>query len=333
MTLSDMFSTPDSTPTGPYSNLSSASSQFPPVYTLADATADIAAGFAALGGHGDSRYILGVNGEGEPLYIDLSGDSPHVLVSAATGGGKSSILRSVAAQALAQGDQVVILDIKQHSQSWAEGLPNVFIANTLSEIGNALVQVGQEVHARNAFAKEWLSAQRAAGNWDVSVTDAPVGKRTVVLFEEMNATFTDLKELTRATFRNTNTYDAWNGLKDTVLMGRAAHVHIVAVGQYMGARAMGGGEILVNFGTRILISHDVNTWHKLAWDCGFPKAAPEEQGRGYVCSNGKAKMIQLLFMTEREAREYVKKHSPRALTAAHSPSPTYPNLPARQAGF
>ncbi len=308
---------------GPYAGLSSNAdtAQFPERYNLDHALNDMAVSTADKS---DSRYILAVNGQGEPEYMDLSGESPHVLVSAASGRGKSTILRAVAAQALAKGDHVVILDIKQHSQSWAEGLDNVYIATSLVDIGKALALTGQEVHKRNTLAREWLHTQRALGNWDVSAEDAPVGPRIVVLFEEMNSTLDELRALTRAAFRNTQQYDAWNGMKDTVLMGRAARIHMVAVGQGMGARAVGGSEILVNFGHRILIGHDNNIWNRLAWDCGLPKAAPEEAGRGFMCHGGKAKMAQFLYMSEREARVYAE----TALSQPPTPSLVSPAVPA-----
>jgi hypothetical protein len=319
MEFADLFS-PDTTAVkGPYSGLSANSDtvHFPTLYSLSDALPTLADSVAS----GDPRLLLGVNGQGDPLFLDLEDESPHVMVSAATGGGKSAILRSLASQALAHGDQVVILDLKRHSHMWAEGLPNVYIARTLPEIGNALVSTGQEVHRRNDAAEQWLRAQQRAGNWSANITDAPVGQRTIILFEEMNATFEQLTELTRRVFRNVETYTATDGLKDVMFMGRAARIHVAAVGQYMEARAMGGSAVRVNFGTRILIRHDKNTWNMLAWDAGLPKAAPEEIGRGFTIRAGKARMTQYLYMSDQEARTYAEtaiRANTRGLPAAHS---------------
>lgn len=300
--------------TGPYQGLASGSdmSQFPEIYSLTDAVSDMSL-------LKETELILGIDGAGIPLTVDLAGESPHVLISAGTGAGKSASLRALAAQALEKGYQVVILDVKRHSHMWAENLPNVYIARTLAEIGNALTMIGQETHSRNRMAEQWLRAQQQAGNWDALITDAPVGRRTVVLFEEMNSTFEDLKDMTRRKFRNVDTYTAMDGYRDTTNMGRAAQMHMICVGQYMDHRTMGGAGIRANFSTRILVKHDKNAWQMLAWDCGFPMAAPEEPGRGYYCRGGKARMIQLLFLTERDAHEYVIQHTPRALTAAPTP--------------
>src|SRR5690606_10107784 len=96
------------------------------------------------------------------------------------------------------------------------------------------------------------------------------------------------------------TYDAMDGLRDVAFMGRAAKVHLIAVGQYMDARTM-GGDIRECFSTRILIKYTKQTWTMLAYDCGVPQAAPEQKGRGMVCRGGKARETQFLFMTDQEA--------------------------------
>lgn len=304
---------------GPYSGLSSDAdtTQFPDLYSASDAVDTFS--FDA-----DSTTVtLGVDGQGNVLSADFNGESPHIMCSASTGRGKSAVLRAVAAQSLAKGWQVIILDIKQHSHMWAENLPGVHIARTLPEIGNALAMAGQETHRRNTLALDWMRLQHAAGNYDADVNDAPVGPRTVIIFEEMNSTFEELKDLTRRMFRNVQVYDALSGFKDVANMGRQAKIHLACVGQYMEARVMGGAGIRANFSTRLLIGHDKNAWQMLAWDCGFPKAAPEESGRGYLCRGGKARMIQLLYLTQAEARAIVTtahehRSTARTRSLAHS---------------
>ena len=323
MSFGDLFGDKGNGPviSGPYSGLSgdADSINFPAIYGMADA-------FDAFT-FDDSRVVIGVDGTGETVTADFSGESPHIMCSASTGAGKSATLRAIAAQCLAKGWQVIILDIKQHSHMWADGLPNVHIARTLPEIGNALAIAGQETHKRNSVALEWMRAEHAKGNYGANVEDAPVGPRTVVIFEEMNSTFEELRNLTRQMFRNVQVYDALSGFKDAVNMGRAAKIHFVCVGQYMEARVMGGAGIRANFATRILIRHDKNAWNMLAWDCGYPKAAPEENGRAYMCRSGKARMIQLLYVTEREARTFAaesQRARADALSARQTDATTLP---------
>lgn len=236
-----------------------------------------------------SEILLGVDGEGKPVKVDLDTDSPHVLVSASSGGGKSVILRSATAQILANGGVATVLDLKRHSHRWAKNLHNVGYAQTLGEIGNALVEIGKEVHRRNMIVDEWPG----------SIETAPVGPRLVVVFEEMNATMSQLRELTRRI--PSGTYDAIDAFRDILFMGRAAKVHILAVAQFADARTMGGSDIRENFTTRILLNYSKQAWTMLAYDCGVPQAAPEEVGRGMTCRGGKARQTQFLYLTEEEA--------------------------------
>jgi DNA segregation ATPase FtsK/SpoIIIE-like protein len=273
---------------GPYAQLSSAAQtlHFPPILKLKDARPHVA-------DSSESAPLLGVDGNGDPVSVDLDSDSPHILVSAATGGGKSVILRSVTSQVLSQGGMAAILDLKRHSHRWAKRLtPNVAYAQDLPSIGDTLVTIGHEVHRRNQVVEEF----------DGPIEEAPVGPRFVVVFEEMNATMAQLKELDRKLPRGT--YRALDAMRDIMFMGRAAKVHIVAVAQYATASAMGGTEIRENFNTRILIRYTERAW-KMLTDVWPPQPSPSEPGRGMVCMNGKALQTQFLFMTEEEAFELV----------------------------
>lgn len=268
---------------GPYSEMSTPSQSlgFPDLLTFRDA-------FGLIEHAPESAPIMGVDGTGAPIAVDLDSDSPNVMVSAGPGGGKSVLLRTIASQMMANGAFATFLDVKRHSHRWAKNLPNAGYAATLPEIGNALVELGREVHRRNEIVEHWPG----------TVESAPVGPRLVVVFEEMNATMSQLKALTKRI--PNGSYDAFDALRDIAFMGRAAKVHIIAVGQFMDARTM-GSDIRECFNTRILIRYTKQTWTMLAYDCGLPQAAPSAKGRGMVCRGGKARETQFLFMTEEEA--------------------------------
>lgn len=284
---------------GPYSGIASPadSLHFPELFDYESARDLIS--YAA-----ENEPILGISGDGQPITVNLDSDSPHVLVSASTGAGKSAVLRGITAQMLRNGAVATILDLKRHSHRWAKSLPNVGYAQTLPEIGNALVELGREVHRRNAIVEEWPG----------SVETAPVGPRIVVVFEELNATYDSLKQLSKRIPQGT--YNAMDAFGDIMFMGRAARIHVVAVAQFAEARAMGGSAIRENFTTRILIKYSKQAWTMLAWDCGLPIAAPEEPGRGMVCYGGKARKTQLLYLTEEEAAALAR--APYAVTQPNS---------------
>ncbi len=273
--------------TNPYSGVSTPEKGFPSVLPYEEVTDWIQ-------GVGPAGVLLGVDGEGNPLSVDLDSESPHILVSAPTNRGKSSIARSVAVQRLARGDLVVVLDIKRHSHRWARHLaPNVHYAKSAQEIGGALVNLGREVHRRNGIVDAF----------DGPLDEAPVGPRIVVVFEEMNATVRHLKDLEKRI--PSGSYTAQQGLEDVSFMGRAVKVHMISFAQLASYRASGGSEIVENYGTRILVGHSPQAWRWLAADCGKPMTAPEERGRGIVCQGGKARETQLLWLPEESAESIV----------------------------
>ncbi len=253
----------------------------------------------------ESTIFLGVDGSGQPITVDLDSESPHILVNASTGGGKSVTARSVAAQVAAQGGLVVILDRKQHSHRWARDLkPNVSQALSPAEIGNALVQLGKELHRRNAIVSKFRGP----------VEDAPVGPRIAVVFEEMNSTIRELKDLDKRLPEGN--YRSFDAFKDVLLMGRAVKIHVIGAASLATYRDMGGAPIVESFGTKILLRYSPQAWKWLAADCGRPVSAPSEAGRGMTCYGGRAKETQLLHMTEDEVTEYILA-SPKAQALAH----------------
>lgn len=295
--------------TNPYSGVSTPQSEFPSVLPWAEADDWIAA-------CGPSEVLLGVDGSGERLTVDLDAESPHVLVSAPTGRGKSAVARSIAVQRLSRGDLVVFLDIKCHSHRWAKKLaPNVHYASTPQDIGGTLVRLGKELHARNKVVEAF----------DGPLSAAPVGPRIIVVFEEMNATMRKLKALDKRLHEGD--YTAQEGLEDLSFMGRAVKMHLVSFAQLASYRASGGSEIIEGYGTRILIGHSPQAWRWLASDCGKAIVAPEEDGRGVVCQRGKAKTCQLVWLPEEEAAQRVLS-APAAVRRARELSGSRRNVPA-----
>ncbi len=237
----------------------------------------------------EGSSFLGVDGSFKPITVSLDSDSPHVLIVASTGGGKSTVVRSILAPAIAKGALGVILDVKQCSHRWAYGADKIGYAMTLPEIGNALVELGREVHRRNQIIRDWPG----------SVETAPVGPRIVVAFEETNATMTQLKELDKRVSKGA--YKATEALNDVLLLGRAAKVHMAAVMQFPDFRILPQA-MVEQFNARIMIRYTKNAWTKIAWDAGLPQAAPTHDGRGMVVWGGKAREGQLLTLTEQECR-------------------------------
>jgi hypothetical protein len=182
----------------------------------------------------DTAPVLGLGLGGTLIDADLEDDSPHILISAGSGGGKSALTRLIAAQALHHGGQVVILDFKRTSHNWAKQLSGVTYCRRIEEIHDALVVLAGIAEERNEAAED---------------PDAEIGPRIWVIFEELNAA----SEMLRDWWAMTREKDspkrspAITALKHLLFMGRSARVHVVAIAQRLDAQLVGGGSGRENF--------------------------------------------------------------------------------------
>ena len=238
----------------------------------------------------DSSFCLGVGGAG-PVTVDLDSESPHVLVNAPTGLGKSAVARSMAVQRLSQGDVLVVLDRKMHSHRWARELsPVAHYADTTESIGSALLNLGAELERRNRVVRDFRGPLK----------DAPVGPRVTVVFEETNATLAKLKALDKSSGAN-----SLESFADLLFMGRAVKMHVVAFAQLASYRSGMTADLLENFGTKVLIGHSEKGWRWLVPECGRFRPAPVGAGRGLVCQGNRVREVQLAWMPEESAAEFV----------------------------
>lgn len=251
---------------------------------------------AQLEGGKPAAPIIGVTRGGTVKAVDLDTDFPHVLWSAGTGGGKSAALRAICAQLMRHDNvRVLVIDIKRHSHRWLRLLPDVTYARDVEEIHDALVWLGEEGERRN----------RAWDDVDLG-EQGPTFPRIVVLCEELNATMDQLGQW----WKNNRPRGgdvispAIVGLRSVLFMGRAVQIHVLAVAQMATARSLGGPEGRENFAVRVLANYSANAAKMLVPDCNLP-AADSHKGRAMVCIGKDATPVQVIWMTEEEARAWV----------------------------
>jgi hypothetical protein len=252
-----------------------------------------------LGKLAETALLIGLGRGRERIEWDQAADSPHLLLSCGSGGGKSVTARALIAQHLARGGICLILDVKRLSHAFARGLPNVRYCRTAQEIHEALLWLGAEVDKRADLADQGADVD---GNTD----HVNVGPRVLVIVEELNATIGRLNKYW-ASIRSKDDpkqSPAVDALADVAFMGRQVLVNLVLIGQMITARAVGGPEVRENASVRILGRHTVNNARMLVPEIWPPPRASRHRGRMQVCISGTAHETQVLFMTPAEAREY-----------------------------
>lgn len=239
----------------------------------------------------ESAPVIGIGPRGTVVSVDLDTESPHVLVSAGTGGGKSVITRTITAQLMRHGARVIVLDLKRHSQRWLRGLPGVTYCRTPEEMHYALIEAADEGNRRNILVDE--HGDEAAKGFD----------RIVIIAEEMNATIGKLREYWELSREKSDpkASPAIGAMGDILFMGRAVKLSMIAIAQMMTARTLGGPEARENFPVRILARYSSNAWKMLVPEISPIPRSSRHPGRVQVCIAGIATETQVIFGKDDEA--------------------------------
>lgn len=247
----------------------------------------------------DSAPVLGMGRRGQLVSVDLDHESPHVLISAGTGAGKSVLIRAIAAQALAKGAEVTVLDVKRSSHRWARGLPGVTYLCDPGDINDHLVDLAAEADRRQRIVE-------TAGE------GAHVGTRRLVVAEEMNATTGRVATwwADRRGPGDPKTAPGVKALQELLFMGRTARTHVIASAQLGTARSLGGPEARENFGTRILARYSLNAWRMLVPEVWPAPRSSKHPGRCQVAIAGHAVECQALYLTDDQARHLATAPAP-----------------------
>ncbi|MEU0942319.1 pRL2-11 [Streptomyces canus] len=258
----------------------------------------------------ESAPVIGVGSGGKAVSVDLDADSPHVLISAGTGGGKSTILRCICCQFVHNGALAFVLDFKRISHTWARGVPGVTYCCDIAEIHDALIHLAQEGRRRIRLAEQLGDDVLEREPWRV-------GPRLVILLEEVNATMTQLKRYWAKTRESGDPKEspAVDALAEILFMGRQVRLHVLLVAQSATARAIGGPEMRENFSTRILVRYTLNAWRMLVPEVSPIPMPTEHPGRVQVVR------VQLGWSdrSNRFRQVVAERHSQRSASGSRTP--------------
>ncbi|MEU1693645.1 hypothetical protein ABZ590_19815 [Streptomyces hirsutus] len=230
-----------------------------------------------------SAALIGVSTDGTAIAVDVD-NAPHILVCTGTGGGSTTILRTLTAQFLHQGAHALVLDATRISHLWAKELSTVTHRGNVAGIHDALVGLATELKRRT------------------DLDDVP---RLMVVFDQTDDT---LRHLARywETFRqegNLKKSPAITALEAVLYEGRQARIHVL----YNGL-ASGGGltpSAREQFATVILARVGTSIWQRLAPIAGPAPKRSAHPGRVHVVQDGTAHQTQALLLTDAEAADWL----------------------------
>lgn len=241
----------------------------------------------------DTQPFIGVSTGGKVITADLEDDSPHLLVSAGSGAGKSSLTRLIGCQAIRSGGQLIILDAKRTSHPWAKKINGVTYCKSIGEIHDALITVAGIAEQRNEEAED---------------PNAHLGPRLWLLVEELNVTAERLRdywEMARVK-SDPRKSPAVSALKTILFTGRSARVHVIAVAQRLDASVVGGGAARENFTDRYLARFSKQSWAMLAGDAGPMPPKSNVPGRWVAVKHGTAHQVQVAWISDDEATDWAR---------------------------
>jgi energy-coupling factor transporter ATP-binding protein EcfA2 len=228
-----------------------------------------------------SQVLIGHGTDAQPVRIDLDNDSPHVLVCSASGGGTSTVLRTLTAQLLHHGGDVLVLDTKRISQSWARDLPGVTYCRDIADIHDALLGLRTELtrhvdengetvdlpHLAVVFESAGHTLRQLARHWDkVRQAGEPKASPAVNAYEEL------------------------------LYAGREARIHIL-----VGAQSYSAALGRESFSTVLLGRVAPRTWSQAAPQVATVPKTSTHRGRFHTVQDSTAHPTQVLLMSETEA--------------------------------
>lgn len=237
--------------------------------------------------------VLGLGTKDELIKLDFSGEIAHLAASIGTGGGKSSFLRYIAAQASYHGaESITVADVKWVSLAGMEDTPGLRIYRHVEDIWDALREERELMDKRYAQLLANPNAQFPT---------------RVIILEEQNAFALE----SSIHWRNVKPAGAkmlpevWNDIGLLLLKSRQVNMRIIAVYQRMTADACGGGTFRDQYGLKLLSRFGPQAWDTIVGTRPRPSSSVVP-GRAISVMGGIQRSVQIPFVSVDDAMALVK---------------------------
>lgn len=231
--------------------------------------------------------VVGLGVEAAPISMNLKLDSPHLMVTGGSGGGKSVLVRAATAHFLHHGARVVVLDPKGDSHLWAKDLPGVTYAYRIEDIHDELVKLGAEQRRRA----------------DAAHHGGSIGSRIVTILEEMNMATPGLRAHWLDIREKREMSPALIARDNLAFAGRSLLMNVIAVTQSATSRAYGGPEARENYGMNAMARQSARQWKMINEGLPMP-AFTRHPGRWTFTCGGEVRLVQVVHLSDDEARSW-----------------------------
>lgn len=244
------------------------------------------------------NLYLGHTRQRQPVTVNLDTDSPHILYSASTGRGKSATLRLMIAQLLEQGAWIDICDVGRFSLSEFKGVDGVTVTTNVAKIQDVIEGFAQEMGERmdEVELQPWNEQDEYRKRFT----------RKVLVIEEGNSFYAQVVRY----WEQTKPQGAkakppvFGTLSEVLSMARKVRMHVLLVGQRIGAEIIGGGNNRENFGVRLLANPSLQTWKMFAEGKLPAGARTRKAGVVVLIFAGEQEIVKQAFLTQAEALEH-----------------------------
>lgn len=265
-----------------------------------------------------------VNAAGEVQRIDLTDKTPHVLVSASTGWGKTTILTIPIAWVASRGGLVDVCDPKRIGYVAPAGvplfrdLPNVRLHTNIAGMVGAIVSYREEMQERYKLIE--------AG---ADLTDPDRFPTRLLVLDEMGSLIAMMKSYYADEIKQRGMPAQPPWLTDVLMIlwqGRAAKMHVITAAQQASAQVLINSDARDQYALKIAAGPQ----SRAAWGMMFGdepiRVAEARKGRAMVGIGPELQAMQLMRIGTREARALAERGG-RAFDSYRPPRAEPPTEP------
>jgi hypothetical protein len=235
-----------------------------------------------------------VDAAGRWLTADLADLTPHVLISASTGWGKSSTARVFVGHVAGHGGLVDILDPKRVSLAEFKGLPNVRYVTEPEAFAPKIAAFLDEIEQR-------YRAMEAGEN----VQDRERFPLRLLVLEEMGTMMGMIAD--EWSDQRPPTPPTHGKLHRILWMGRACGMHVLAAAQQANARVLTGSDARDQYALKICPGpQSASAWSMMFGDESMVPSEPHK-GRAVVGIGPRIARAQLAYLAPGAARRIAER--------------------------